>query len=172
MLKAAAEEPPEKKYKRSQESYQVNACQTYFQRVLNGQITRGITEDDKQAAKAAGDFLHDAVQADKLAFVQKFQGTKSNKNFQWVRTFKESIKSKKQATEGVTENYYSRTDTCFRKIPPANYIDSSHFPPRGWGEAILPNTGLNKGMRQLASALVIVFEQGHEATCLSIGHCV
>ena len=106
------EGPPQKKARSyTEDERAVHNAHTYMKRMAEGRTTKA-TEDNVADAKQAMELYSGLTDQDRLEFAKKVESSKSSKNYQWVRTFKETLRKLKRTTEGVKENYYTRTLCC------------------------------------------------------------
>ena len=96
------------KRKHTEEQRALNDAGTLLKRMATGQVKKS-NEEQISCAKAGLDLLKTLGKDEKVAFAKRVEQTKANKNFAWVREFKESLSSKTLSTDGVLENYYTRT---------------------------------------------------------------
>ena len=106
------EGPPQKRARSyTEDEKAVHNAQTYMKRMAAGRTSKA-TEENMADAKVAVELYSGLTNQDRLEFAKKVEASKSSKNYQWVRTFKETLRAQKKTTEGVVENYYTRTLCC------------------------------------------------------------
>ena len=105
----AEEEPSAKKQKLlAPDQRLMNDGQTLLKRCADGKV-KGASAEQVQLAKQGLDIMKTLGRDDKMEFAKKVEQTKGSKNFAWVRTFSEHLKTRNTTRDGVIENYYTRT---------------------------------------------------------------
>ena len=92
----------------SEEEKRIHNAHTHIERVAEGKVAKA-TEEQVGECKEALQIYEGLSREDRREFAKKVELSKKDKNFKWVRTFKESLKFKKQISQGTKENYYTRT---------------------------------------------------------------
>ena len=109
--KAQASEPASKRI-RTDEAKTINEARTLLGRVKN--FNKDASKQSREDASAALDMLTTLTKADKSQFAKKVLDSKKNKDFVWVRQYRETMTTKTKTQEGAKENYYTRT-SCNRR---------------------------------------------------------
>ena len=92
----------------SEEEKRIHNAHTLMKRIADGKVAKA-TEEQVGECKEALQIYEGLSREDRGEFAKKVELSKKDKNFKWVRTFKESFKFKKQISQGTKENYYTRT---------------------------------------------------------------
>ena len=98
--------PPSKRIM-SDEQRRINNAHSKVKRIAEGKI-QGSEEAVAHCKMAMGFYKDLAGRDDKLEFAKKVEGSAKNKNYGWIRTFRESLKSQKTSSESFVENYHTR----------------------------------------------------------------
>ena len=92
----------------SEEEKSIHNAHTLIKRIADGRVAKA-TGEQVGECKEALQIYEGLSREDRGEFAKKVELSKKDKNFKWVRTFKESLKFKKQISQGTKENYYTRT---------------------------------------------------------------
>ena len=92
----------------TEEEKRVHNSQTTLARLAGGKVAKA-TEQQVQDAKQGLEVYKTLSKDDRLEFAKKVEQSKTNKDFSWTRTFVETLRAQKRVSEGVVENYYTRT---------------------------------------------------------------
>ena len=111
--KLAADADPATKKQRTYtpEEKQTHNAHTLMKRMAEGKVAKASAENVADA-KIALDVYKGLTKDDRLEFAKKVEASKGTKQYNWVRTFTESLRAQKRIAEGVIENYYTRTLMC------------------------------------------------------------
>lgn len=90
------------------EEQQTHNAHTLMKRIAEGKVVKASAENIADA-KIALDVYKGLTKEDRLEFAKKVEASKGSKQYNWVRTFAETLRAQKRTTEGVIENYYTRT---------------------------------------------------------------
>ena len=85
----------------------MNEARVLLSRVKN--VNKGASEQSREDASVALGLLTTLTKADKSKFAKKVLDSKKNKDFAWVRQYRETMTTKTKTQEGAKENYYTRT---------------------------------------------------------------
>jgi len=100
-------EPEAKKPKLAPEQVLMNNSQTTLRRYASGNM-KNVSAEQVGDAKFGLEIMSKMGRDEKIEFARKVEQTKGAKNFAWVRTFTEDLKTKNSTHEGVIENYFTR----------------------------------------------------------------
>ena len=104
--KAQASEPSAKRI-RTDDAKTINDARTLLNWVKD--VNKGASKQSREDACAALDMLTTLPEADKSQFAKKVIDSKKNKDFPWVRQYRETMTTRTKSVEGAKENYYTRT---------------------------------------------------------------
>ena len=86
----------------------MNEARVLLSRVKN--VNKGASGQTREDASAALVLLTTLTKADKSRFAKKVLDSKKNKDFAWVRQYRETMTTRTTTKEGAKENYYTRAD--------------------------------------------------------------
>ena len=107
MATAAKAEAKAKAKPRDAEALLVNSARTALNTFANG-VVKNVPGNTKDQATQALDMLKTLCKTEKADFARKVLESKKNKDFNWVRSYRETLNQKTISKEGATENYYTR----------------------------------------------------------------
>ena len=113
-----AEPEPKSARVYTEEERSVHNAITHMKRVAEGKVAKASDENVKDAKAAVELYKGFFSKEEKLEFAKKVEGSKASKNYSWVRTFKETMKTRKTESSGVIENYYTRIAVIASPPPP------------------------------------------------------
>ena len=104
--KAQASVPSAKRI-RTDDGKTINDARTLLGRVQNA--NKGASKQEMEDASVALEMLATLAKADKSQFAKKVTDSKKDKDFAWVRQYRETMTTKTKTQEGAKENYCTRT---------------------------------------------------------------
>ena len=107
MATAAKAEAKPKAKPRDADAVVVNAARSALNTFTNG-IVKNVPGNTKDQATQALDMLKTLCKTEKADFARKVLESKKNKDFNWVRSYRETLNQKTISKEAATENYYTR----------------------------------------------------------------
>jgi hypothetical protein len=94
------------------DSQLANDAQTFFRRIATGQVAKA-TDANVQDAKAGLEVFNTLNKDERVLFAKRLQETKANKNFAWVKDFKQTISKDRLDKNKVIAKYMTRKTRMF-----------------------------------------------------------